>query len=134
MCAGNASPVDVDDPGATARDFPLFKHALARRCTLHAGEALYLPMYWFHRVRSSPGRTASLAYFSRGAPEKKRFFQKILCGTPWVGHSALASNAAVRSHSCSYSSIISVGSRLRSGQICGSVDCSHHSSFITPNT
>eukprot|EP00930_Biecheleria_cincta_P097230 TRINITY_DN88954_c0_g1_i1.p1 TRINITY_DN88954_c0_g1~~TRINITY_DN88954_c0_g1_i1.p1 ORF type:complete len:333 (+),score=55.58 TRINITY_DN88954_c0_g1_i1:144-1142(+) len=76
---GNASPVDVDSPNATV-DFPLFKHALPRKCTLRAGEWLYVPLFWWHRVRSSHTRSVSLTHFNRGDRDKKGFFQKIMCG------------------------------------------------------
>lgn len=77
----NSSPINVEDVNTTA--YPLFRFALARKCTISAGEWLYVPLFWWHFVRSgshSGERTVSLAHFSRGDPEKKVFFQKTMCG------------------------------------------------------
>lgn len=76
---GNGSPVDVGSPNATD-EYPLFRFALPRRCTVIRGEWLYVPLFWWHRVLSGPSRTLSATHFSRGDPDKKNFFQKTMCG------------------------------------------------------
>lgn len=42
-------PLDPDDPEVTAK-YPLLGHAPPLRCTVRAGEVLYIPAMWYHRV------------------------------------------------------------------------------------
>lgn len=75
---GNGSPINIDDPNVLS-EYPLFRYAVPRCCRINAGEAVYVPLYWWHRVRSGSCRTLSLAHFSRGDPSKKDVIGKILC-------------------------------------------------------
>jgi len=58
----NTSEVDVgilagldgtpEEIEAAAKKFPLFKKAHYLECVLHEGECLYIPIGWWHYVRS----------------------------------------------------------------------------------
>jgi len=57
-------PVDPDKPNLTK--FPLFKHSKPIRCTVKAGEMLYLPSLYYHRVSQSAdkeGRTIAINFW-----------------------------------------------------------------------
>lgn len=43
-------PIDVDAPGAEQRHAELFSHIRPLRCTVKAGETLYIPAMWYHQV------------------------------------------------------------------------------------
>ncbi|CAE7495862.1 Tyw5 [Symbiodinium necroappetens] len=76
---GNASPINVESP-TVFEDYPYFRFAVPRRCRVRAGQWLYVPLYWWHAVRSGPGRTVSLAHFAHSTKKKKGIFEKFLCG------------------------------------------------------
>jgi len=76
---GNASPINVESP-TVFEDYPFFRFAVPRRCRVRAGQWLYVPLYWWHAVRSGPGRTVSLAHFAHSTKKKKGIFEKFLCG------------------------------------------------------
>ncbi|OQR87611.1 phospholipase A2, group IVB [Achlya hypogyna] len=46
------SPVDIDAPDL--QRYPRFAAARPMTCKIHQGDALYLPSFWWHEVRSSP--------------------------------------------------------------------------------
>jgi len=46
------SPVDIKKPNEDS--YPLFKNAKSMRCSIGAGEVLYLPSFWWHEVASVP--------------------------------------------------------------------------------
>jgi hypothetical protein len=54
------SQVDPDDP--RPRDFPRFRAAVPTEFTLHAGEILYLPAFWWHQVYSRETFNLSLNF------------------------------------------------------------------------
>lgn len=58
----NFSRVDFSDPPGGA-DSPL-RRTRPLRCTVRAGEALYIPLYWGHLVEG-PGTTSSVTFFWR---------------------------------------------------------------------
>lgn len=76
---GNGSPVNPDSPNVS-RDYPLFRFAEPRRCVISAGEWLYVPIYWWHRVRTAEARTVALTHWSGGDSEKKNVMGKFMCG------------------------------------------------------
>eukprot|EP00929_Paragymnodinium_shiwhaense_P105929 TRINITY_DN70979_c0_g1_i1.p2 TRINITY_DN70979_c0_g1~~TRINITY_DN70979_c0_g1_i1.p2 ORF type:complete len:138 (-),score=20.75 TRINITY_DN70979_c0_g1_i1:579-992(-) len=76
---GNGSPVDPEDSNVSS-EFPFFKYAYARKCNISRGQWLYVPLYWWHYVRSGSDRTVSLAHMYRSKRDKKKFFEKIMCG------------------------------------------------------
>ncbi|CAE7243626.1 tyw5 [Symbiodinium natans] len=76
---GNASPINVESP-SVYEDYPYFRFAVPRRCRVRTGQWLYVPLYWWHAVRSGPGRTVSLAHFAHSTKKKKGIFEKFLCG------------------------------------------------------
>ena len=51
------SPVDIARPDL--RRFPRFARARPMRCTVAAGDALYLPAFWWHEVQSTPDAGAA---------------------------------------------------------------------------
>ena len=56
----NASQVDVDAPDE--QRFPNFQHAKYMDCVLEEGEMLYIPVHWWHYVRSLD-RAISLSFW-----------------------------------------------------------------------
>ena len=46
-------PVDVDAPEAIQQHQELFAHIHPLRCTVRAGETLYIPALWYHQVSQS---------------------------------------------------------------------------------
>lgn len=63
------SPVTIDEPDFET--FPLARDALQHRmeCTVDAGAALFVPSFWWHEVRSTPGPARS---FRRGRGPENR--------------------------------------------------------------
>jgi len=56
----NYSPVNFEDPQP---EFPNFKKAITHFVKLQAGDCLFLPAYWWHRVRSSPEETIAVSHW-----------------------------------------------------------------------
>ncbi|OQR96007.1 hypothetical protein THRCLA_07404 [Thraustotheca clavata] len=48
------SPIDINSPDLAR--YPLFKQAKSMNCLINEGDALYLPAYWWHEVRSYPAK------------------------------------------------------------------------------
>ena len=46
------SPVDILNPDK--RRFPLFMDVFPMHCTIHPGDVLYMPAFWWHEVQSTP--------------------------------------------------------------------------------
>lgn len=46
------SPVDITKPDKER--FPLFMNISPIHCTIHPGDVLYMPAFWWHEVRSTP--------------------------------------------------------------------------------
>ncbi len=57
------SPVDVHDE--TMERHPRFRHASCHRATLEPGDALYIPCWWFHELRSLDDDTTSVNVWFR---------------------------------------------------------------------
>lgn len=76
---GNGSPVNPDSPNVSD-EYPLFRFADPRRCVVGSGEWLYVPIYWWHRVRTADARTVALTHWSYADHDKKEFLGKIMCG------------------------------------------------------
>lgn len=49
---GNTSEVDVEGPHGKGERFPLFADARFLECVLEEGECLYVPVGWWHYIRS----------------------------------------------------------------------------------
>lgn len=49
------SPVDIRQPDFER--FPLFKDARPLNCTIHEGDVLFMPSFWWHEVQSYPDKT-----------------------------------------------------------------------------
>ncbi|KDO23104.1 hypothetical protein SPRG_11948 [Saprolegnia parasitica CBS 223.65] len=47
------SPVDMNNP-SDMRKYPRFQDTTPLRCIIHEGDALFLPSFWWHEVKSSP--------------------------------------------------------------------------------
>ena len=43
---------DLEDPGVTLQRFPLLEHARFTEVTLMPGEMIFMPLAWWHQVRS----------------------------------------------------------------------------------
>lgn len=50
--------------------YPLFKHTRPQIVTLHPGEMLYLPIFWWHAVQGSEGRNMILNWWCTIHPHK----------------------------------------------------------------
>jgi jumonji domain-containing protein 7 len=46
------SPIDILNPDL--RRFPLFMDIFPMHCTIHPGDVLYMPAFWWHEVQSTP--------------------------------------------------------------------------------
>ncbi|XP_062507800.1 bifunctional peptidase and (3S)-lysyl hydroxylase Jmjd7-like [Corticium candelabrum] len=46
------SPVDITRPDT--KRFPLFSSVSPMHCTIHPGDVLYMPAFWWHEVQSTP--------------------------------------------------------------------------------
>lgn len=60
----NWIPVDPDSPDLET--YPLFRHASPVRCTVKAGEVLFLPSLWYHKVSQGmdeENRTLAINYW-----------------------------------------------------------------------
>ncbi|CAE7225983.1 Tyw5 [Symbiodinium sp. CCMP2592] len=79
------------------QDYPYFRFAVPRRCRVRAGRWLYVPLYWWHAVRSGPGRTVSLAHFAHSTKKKKGIFEKFLCASAEVNQALEISSFATAS-------------------------------------
>jgi len=71
---GNASPV------TTQKKFPLSKFAIPSTVTLHPGDCLYLPVYWYHAVSTSAHRTISINWWRRPDHLKMSALESFFCG------------------------------------------------------
>eukprot|EP00040_Diaphanoeca_grandis_P022960 m.124234 g.124234 ORF g.124234 m.124234 type:complete len:389 (+) comp29048_c0_seq1:108-1274(+) len=78
---GNTSPVPLTDAKAIAANFSMAKYAHPITVTLHAGDCLYLPLYWYHTVSSAPQRTISVNYWRVPSKLKKEVVGRLLCGS-----------------------------------------------------
>mmetsp|Transcript_30864 Transcript_30864/g.46851 ORF Transcript_30864/g.46851 Transcript_30864/m.46851 type:complete len:351 (+) Transcript_30864:74-1126(+) len=72
---GNASPVTTDN-----NNFPLSKFAIPSTATLHPGDCLYVPVYWYHSVLTSAHRTISINWWKRPDHHKMSVLEKLFCG------------------------------------------------------
>lgn len=76
---GNVSPVPPDED-EKRENYPMAKYALSSKVRLEPGDCLYLPIYWFHGVRSSKDRTISINWWRRPKGKKKDTIGKLMCG------------------------------------------------------
>lgn len=76
----NTSP--IEDHGDLVLTYPMAKYALPVTVTLYAGDCLYLPIYWFHSVESSPDdpRSISVNWWRQPNVVKKDIIGRLLCG------------------------------------------------------
>lgn len=64
---GNAPEASRVDPLQIDLDkFPLARHATRMEVTLQAGDALFLPIYWWHAVQGGPETTMSVNIWCKG--------------------------------------------------------------------
>jgi len=75
----NSLPIDFEGD-SWETEFPMAIYALQLELELLEGEILYLPMFWFHDVKSSPGTNLAVNFWYKGDSKKKTVFQRILCG------------------------------------------------------
>lgn len=70
----NSSVPPFTDPSAMLPEveemYPLFRHAQPQVVTLHAGEMLYLPIFWWHAVQGSESRNMILNWWCSIHPHK----------------------------------------------------------------
>jgi hypothetical protein len=83
--AMNFSHVDAADPDVDRR-YPKFKQARSVSCLVHAGEILFIPVHWWHAIRS-PGENIAVTFFWTAQRETWRF--------PSPGREVLAWQATV---------------------------------------
>lgn len=63
----------IGNPLRAADDFPAFPAASARSINVYPGDLLFIPVYWWHYVRSSPAMTVSLTvHFDFAGEEDQR--------------------------------------------------------------
>ena len=67
------SLVDPINPDYTK--YPLFKRAQSVDATLKAGEILYLPMGWFHHIKSNEGKNIAVNYWYE--PDSTSFYHTL---------------------------------------------------------
>ncbi len=48
------SPIDILRPDY--ENFPKFREVPGMRCTIHEGDVLYMPSFWWHEVQSVPSK------------------------------------------------------------------------------
>ncbi|TRZ00661.1 hypothetical protein DNTS_013000 [Danionella cerebrum] len=65
--------------------YPSYRSAKALRCSVKAGEMLYLPSLWFHHVRQSHGCTAVNFWYDMEYDIKYSYFQLLESLTNAVG-------------------------------------------------
>ncbi|CEP01723.1 unnamed protein product (mitochondrion) [Plasmodiophora brassicae] len=53
-CGENVVWVSVDPPDVSLDEFPLYEHASPIEVAVEAGDVLYLPSLWYHRVGQTP--------------------------------------------------------------------------------
>ena len=76
---GNAAPVfDEFEPGN--KRHPFLKYAIPSSVTMTPGDCLYVPVYWYHSVSSSAGRTVSINWWRMPKHEKMLDLERLFCG------------------------------------------------------
>lgn len=70
---GNAAPVYDESHN-------LAKYAIPFKASIGRGDCLYLPVYWYHSVFSSAGRTVSINYWRMPKHEKMLDLEGLFCG------------------------------------------------------
>lgn len=76
--------IPLDPLAPDLAQYPSYSQAQALRCTVRAGEMLYLPALWFHHVQQSHGCIAGkeLPRSPRGSPVQ---VQQGIWGMGWGG-------------------------------------------------
>lgn len=87
---GNGASV-FDNTGSkdNQQSFPLSKYAIPIRVSLSPGDCLYLPVYWYHSVKSSEDRTISINWWRMPDRSKMMDLEHLFCG-----HSEASTTAA----------------------------------------
>jgi hypothetical protein len=83
--AMNHSQVDIDRPDLTR--FPLFAVATPYQCTLEPGDMLYIPIYWWHQVRTvQTGVSVNMWWKSLPAQARRLHGLRFLPASLRAGH------------------------------------------------
>nr|CAB3258455.1 lysine-specific demethylase 8 [Phallusia mammillata] len=62
------SQVDCDNPNMNK--FPKFANATCHYCTLHAGDMLFIPAFWWHQITSLTDSVSANAFFGDSGVDK----------------------------------------------------------------
>ena len=74
------SPVEEEQEDIYIK-YPMARYALPVRVKLHAGDCLYIPVYWFHEVITRSGvRCMSVNWWRHPEQSKKDAIGQLLCG------------------------------------------------------